>query len=163
MIVGLIQSFQEVVDCWLSFSRYELIYPGVTTKMKIFVVGYVMFLLCSWFPFYSFLPLFVNVNDSYWNYLQKQLYAAMFIIPKGLFDVYFTGQFLRALYNLQSAATQDNRLIIIAYKSVVHTVIRWFEFGWMAARIYLFICLFYSFVYLSIHLFVYLCIYVQIL
>ena len=92
--------------------------------MKVFFVFCVLFLNGAYFPFYIILPFFTDVNSVEMADRQDYFYCYCYIPSKFLFDAFFTGQFLRAVNSLRTEVVTDTRLLVISYKSIVHTLVR---------------------------------------
>ena len=124
--VGIIECVQTCCNVTLTYSRYLVLNQQEPNWKKYCVYLYiVLILLGTWIPFYTLLPIFMDVNSP--KAIESELYLYVYVYVPGtfLFNFYFTGQFVLSIYRLRriEAARRDRRLEVIAVKSVVHSLL----------------------------------------
>ena len=123
--LGFIEVIQMLCDVILTYSRYLILYKNDPTWTKYFVVVYVGLILTStWFPFYSLVPIFANVNSQELFKTSLILYDCIYVPGTFFFNLFFTGQFVRSILALRrnEAADRDRKLEGIAIRSIVHSL-----------------------------------------
>ena len=124
IVLGLMQMIQTILYLYLTYTRYAILYKNESKWKKWLVYFYIFFvLICTWLPFYTIVPLFVNTNTEPVLSISFFLYTCVYIPGVFFYDFYFTGTFVHALRQLQTEKVKDERLILMANKSIIHAVL----------------------------------------
>ena len=123
--LGCLLSVQTYCYIALTYSRYQLFFRNDPAWKKYLTYGYIFFVLfCTWLPFYTVLPIFVDTNDPGVVNIASSLYVYVYVPGVVLYDVYYTGSFLCAVRFLLRYDIGDGRLLLAMKKCVIHTVVR---------------------------------------
>lgn len=123
--MGVVASLQLLCNLGVTYSRYQMLFRDDPGWKKYIVGAYIFFiLLCSWIPFYTVMPIFTNVNAPYYGWLANGLYACIYFPGVILYNMYFTGSFVLKIRRLLTDDITDGRLLLIAKKSVIHSIFR---------------------------------------
>ena len=122
---GVIEAIQALCTLSLIFSRYQLLYKEDSVWKTYLVAAYIFFfLLCPWLPFYTIVPIFVNSNSPNVVAVTNILYQTIYFPGVVLYHLYFTGSFVFAIRRLLRDNIRDGRLLLMARKSIIHSIIR---------------------------------------
>ena len=123
--LGMIECLQEICNLSIIFSRYRLIYKDDSILKKYFVAAFIfLLLLCTWVPFYTVVPIFVNTNENYVIHVSEILYVCVYFPAVVLYHAYFTGSFVLAIRRLLRDDFRDGMLLLMAKKSLIHSTLR---------------------------------------
>ena len=121
----MIECLQEICNLSIIFSRYRLIYKDDSILKKYFVAAFIfLLLLCTWVPFYTVVPIFVNTNEEYVIHVSGILYVCVYFPAVVFYHVYFTGSFVLAIRRLLRDDFRDGMLLLMAKKSLIHSTLR---------------------------------------
>lgn len=125
-VIGILTSVQTICDCWLTYSRYAVIHNHeVSTTFKCLVGLYVVLLeIMPWLLFYTVVPFFADVNSMSVSSVQTSIFNFLYIPMYLFFNAYFTAEFVIAVRRLTMESVVNRKLVSIAAKSIVHTVVR---------------------------------------
>ena len=123
--LGMMETIQEL--CYITFihSRYQLLFRHDPIWKKYFIFfSLFLVLFCTWVPFYTFVPAFIDVNKPRTNQIIQGLYEFGYLPGFFLYNAYFTGMFVLAIRRLLRNESRDGRLLLMARKCVIHSTIR---------------------------------------
>ena len=123
--IGCLLSVQSYCYIALTYSRYRLFFRNDPAWIKYSTYAYVFFVLfLTWVPFYTILPIFIDTNDPTVLKITSSLYNFVYLPGMVVYDIYYTGSFLRAMRFLLRHDIGDGRLLLAMKKCVIHTVVR---------------------------------------
>ena len=111
----------EICDVYLTFARYVVV-AGGAIKLYAFhkhvtFAYFSIFLVLTWFPFYTKIPLFANVNSSGWDHLHY-IFGWVFFVSYVLFDMCYSGL---VIYKLMMESSSNEKLNILGINALGHT------------------------------------------
>ena len=124
---GICNTVIAVCDSVITFTRYKLLLSRKNDLMLNLMAGVYIFalLVCTSLPFYTIVPIFINVSDGVGlgalNICAQYIFAPAF----ALFNFYFSILFMKKIKDIQvEGIAGKSKLTELAKKSVVHSVIR---------------------------------------
>ena len=109
----------------MTFSRYQIVYPKTTTRFKYFVNAYIWILLvCSYLPYQTILPCFVNTDDDEVSNANNITAGYIFMICYLCYNIWFANMFWKALNEKNTVVNSNKRMRFLGYKNLVYSFIR---------------------------------------
>ena len=119
--VGILALILVICDTYLTFTRYCVV-AGGSEKLhpvhKYITFTYFFILLfATWFPIYTFLPLFYDMNSNNWVQIQFVV-GWVFFVSYLLYGFFYSGM---VIYNLMSQSLGSKKLNILGINALGHT------------------------------------------
>jgi hypothetical protein len=128
---GICSTIISLLDLLITYSRYKMLSLPMCPHEDIVVGAYVFLLIvCTTLPFYTLVPLFVAENDNDGPGLEALNSCLYYIYAPAvtLFNATFAGWFWVRIIGWRVSSVgkmeQHPRMLVLAYKSAVHAVIR---------------------------------------
>ena len=126
--VGLAGTLTQMSDNFVVYHRYSVLTGDSSNRSKLLTLSYLgIFMYCTFWPFYTFLPWITNLNGTY------NLNIFMIMIQYILFPAYcaynlfFTGTVLLRLKKLMKSSAMNSErrhcFRILALKAIAHNII----------------------------------------
>ena len=118
----------QICDNYIVFNRYAVIVQQVSFRHKYFASIYVVFFLyLSWWPFYTLVPFFINLNSVEALLLIYYCAVYMLFVPYVLYNLFYTALVIKKLKEFMKHSTiskgRKQSLEIIVIKAVIHNFI----------------------------------------
>lgn len=126
---GIAGSFIGVVDLLITYSRFQLLSNPICPHQDLMVGIYIfLFVVLANLTFYTIVPIWVDENEEtglFWvNIFLFYVFCPAIIVFNGVFGIWF---FLRVagLKCLRVVRHEQHpKMLVLAYKSVIHTALR---------------------------------------
>ena len=139
---GIFSFTNTICDNYIVFNRYETVKMKISMRHKIAAASFFLFfIIIPWWPFFTFVPYFANMNSDISIEYRKILLIFSFC-AEVLFEGWYTLLMIFELsHSTQRVATNVNnskKFDILAMKSILHNILSiigsatvsfWFPFG----------------------------------
>lgn len=111
----------------MTFTRYLVVYPKITTRFKVFVNLYIWwFMVFTYLPYETIVPCFVDTNSDIVSAANTITAGYIFMIAYLSFNLFFSYKFWIAMQNKNAfGGGGNNKLLILGIKNILHIFIRY--------------------------------------
>lgn len=116
----------QLCDNYITFARYSIVSGGASTIHGIFAFLYVfIFLVLSWWLFFTIFPFFYDMNSDEWIYWQLVFATWVNFITYLVYNFSYLALVIRIILQIQSSTTIPNerkrKLTALSIRAMCHT------------------------------------------
>jgi hypothetical protein len=118
----------QTCDNYLTYQRYKVMCggKGLSACFRYSVFGwYVTFLLMTWMPFYTILPIWYDQSSDEWLYIEYIFVSWMYFVTYFVYNLFFLVSVCRAIYGIRQSPTitEDSKMKFtgVAVRAICHS------------------------------------------